>query len=287
MVLKEIDMHVSEGVYDAIEMQRHMKKVVASGYPEQSTQLENCRLAKAESVVQYHRMLHELRESSIWKDSPALQQWFSNQWLPEYKNFFPDSYIKMFVKYQISPHIQSIQAANVIKREHIALKPDRSIEVQSVQALLRFRTYQVSFGNENTMPSCQCESWQLNLLPCKHIFAVTLRFPGYSWYSLPAGYRESPFCRRDDLHVVPKVTSHPMSLKKPNDDPFMSALVRDEETSSFEEEMQTSVIEEASTSGNAGNLPKSRSARLNVASECGDYLSQIQNLTFLITAKHL
>ena len=43
------------------------------------------RLAKAESEVQYHKMLHELRESSIWKDSPALQQWFSNQWLPEYK----------------------------------------------------------------------------------------------------------------------------------------------------------------------------------------------------------
>ncbi|XP_065067607.1 uncharacterized protein LOC135693148 [Rhopilema esculentum] len=317
------------------------------------------RLAKAESEVQYHKMLHELRESSIWKDSPALQQWFSNQWLPEYKrwvwafrnnsfqvliktnngierqnemlkysylrckrkcsvtqlatilveNFFPfyhlfhryailnsksssgyrkykaevPEFLKDRPRFFILNCMQSIQAANVIKREHIALRPDGSIEVQSVQALPRFRTYQVSFGNENTMPSCQCESWQLNLLPCKHIFAVTLHCPGYSWYSLPAVYRESPVFRLDDLHVVPKVTSHPMSSKKPDDDPFMSALVRDEETASFEEDIQTSVIEEASTSGNAGKLPKSRSARLNVASECRDYLSQIRNLTYLIT----
>lgn len=43
------------------------------------------RVARADSVADYRKSLNALMESSVWKESTKLQQWFSNQWLPEYK----------------------------------------------------------------------------------------------------------------------------------------------------------------------------------------------------------
>lgn len=154
-----------------------------------------------------------------------------------------------------------------MKPEHVVVKSDGNIEVQSVQALPRFKTYKVSFGNENSMPSCECDNWQLNLLPCKHMFAVMLHSPQYSWHNLPAMYRESPFFCLDDLHVVPKDVSQ--------SEPLIPTEVHEDDAMSPGEEKQTA--------GKAAQLPKRSSTRLTVATECRDYLSQIRNLTYLIT----
>ena len=163
--------------------------------------------------------------------------------------------------------MQSIQAANSILPEHVVIRSDGKIEVQSVQALPKFKTYKVSFGDENKMPSCECDNWQLNLLPCKHFFAVMLHSPQYSWHSLPAMYRDSPFFCLDDLHVVPKDSSQ--------SEPMIQTEVHEDDALSLGEEEQTA--------RKAVQLPKRSSTRLTVARECRDYLSQIRNLTYLIT----
>lgn len=63
-------------------------------------------------------------------------------------------------------------------------------------------------------PSCSCKDFRYSNLPCKHIFAVLKYFPGVSWDTLPATYRNSVFVtidfdaifedegieRRDEVH---------------------------------------------------------------------------------------
>ena len=58
--------------------------------------------------------------------------------------------------------------------------------------------YNVSFGDDKTMPHCECADWEKNRLPCKHFLAVFRHSKGWGFDKLPAHYRESPFLTLDN-----------------------------------------------------------------------------------------
>lgn len=58
------------------------------------------------------------------------------------------------------------------------------------------KTYQVTMGSEKEFPSCTCEDFRRNFLPCKHFFAV-FKFSNQSWRNLSPLYIESPYLNLD------------------------------------------------------------------------------------------
>ena len=60
--------------------------------------------------------------------------------------------------------------------------------------------YSLSFGDDETMPYCECVDWEKHRLPCKHFLAVFRHFKGWGFDKFPTHYRESPFLTLD--HVV-------------------------------------------------------------------------------------
>ena len=60
--------------------------------------------------------------------------------------------------------------------------------------------YQVWFGSENQLASCQCVDYKINKLPCKHICAV-VNLPGIGRESLGASFQNHPLFRLDPTVV--------------------------------------------------------------------------------------
>lgn len=170
--------------------------------------------------------------------------------------------------------MQSLQAARDLKPQHVVEKADGHVQVQSIRALPQFKVYNVLFGEDDKMPSCECESWKLSLLPCKHMFATMINPPSHSWYKFPAMYRDSPYFSLDDNHKVPlepACSQEEMPPTVESDVPMMVMEVGESASTSS-----------ADVSGIAAQLLKHKANRLTIASECRDSLSQIKNLTFLI-----
>ncbi|CAC5392155.1 unnamed protein product [Mytilus coruscus] len=51
-------------------------------------------------------------------------------------------------------------------------------------------------------PKCECHSWQWNLLPCKHMFAIMQHYQETTWETLSEEYRLSPFFNLDRATIV-------------------------------------------------------------------------------------
>ena len=48
----------------------------------------------------------------------------------------------------------------------------------------------ISFGSNNSDPSCTCRDWLQWHIPCKHFLAVFRLFPNWSWNQLPENYKK-------------------------------------------------------------------------------------------------
>lgn len=59
------------------------------------------------------------------------------------------------------------------------------------------KTYQLSFGIEDRLPSCQCDDWKRHKLPCKHFCTIFKCVPGWTWEQLSQTYRELPLLNLD------------------------------------------------------------------------------------------
>ena len=57
--------------------------------------------------------------------------------------------------------------------------------------------YKLSFGDNNTMPNCECSDWKRNRLPCKHFLVVFTHIENWGFQQLPVHYKESPFLTLD------------------------------------------------------------------------------------------
>ena len=78
--------------------------------------------------------------------------------------------------------------------------------------------YQVWFGSETQLPTCQCIDFRIKKLPCKHICAVVQQ-PGVGWESLGSRFGTHPLFSLDNEVV----RSSPQSDKcKPPSEPSNS-----------------------------------------------------------------
>ncbi|KAI8513594.1 hypothetical protein Bbelb_079180 [Branchiostoma belcheri] len=59
----------------------------------------------------------------------------------------------------------------------------------------------ISFGTNNTMPSCTCTDWMRYKLPCKHLCAVFQHVPEWGWESFPSKYKDNPIFTLDTKYL--------------------------------------------------------------------------------------
>lgn len=64
------------------------------------------------------------------------------------------------------------------------------------------KSYKLSFGMENRLPSCECQDWRRHKLPCKHFCAIFKYIPGWTWQQLSPSYRDLPLLKLDTEHLV-------------------------------------------------------------------------------------
>ncbi|XP_055731181.1 uncharacterized protein LOC129818886 isoform X2 [Salvelinus fontinalis] len=67
-----------------------------------------------------------------------------------------------------------------------------TFRVKSLAETRAARSYTVSFGSESTWPSCECEVWRDQRLPCEHFCHVFRSEPNWTWEHLCPKYRDHP-----------------------------------------------------------------------------------------------
>ncbi|XP_065658459.1 uncharacterized protein LOC136082971 [Hydra vulgaris] len=142
-------------------------------------------------------------------------------------------------------------ASNLIYKDGVVFK---------VKSEKNDNTYEVFFGDELRMPSCSCFDWKKNLLPCKHMLAVTTKYK-ISWDSFGTQYKNSVFLNLDfDVMGSRTVKSESMSIKEPCpvDDPSQLS-----------------------------NIPIKSYPKQGKASICRELLNQIKSLTYLIESQEV
>ena len=83
---------------------------------------------------------------------------------------------------------------------HMTDEERGTFKVKSLDPNTQGCWYSLSFGDDETMPHCECVDWEKHRLPCEHFLAVFRHFKGWGFDKFPTHYRESPFLTLD--HVV-------------------------------------------------------------------------------------
>ncbi|KAI2647096.1 Immunoglobulin A1 protease [Labeo rohita] len=91
------------------------------------------------------------------------------------------------------------------RREDVTVHGDGVFSVKSQTA----DYHKMCFGSHTTMPSCTCEDWQRNLLPCKHFCAVFSMVQVWGWEQLGGIYRDNPVYLCLSSLTSPRVSSPP------------------------------------------------------------------------------
>ena len=66
-----------------------------------------------------------------------------------------------------------------------------------------WNTYQVNFGDEESMPSCTCYSSRTSAYLCNQFFEIFKKFPAWDWDLLWSLYRNSPYFKLDEFDENP------------------------------------------------------------------------------------
>eukprot|EP00794_Sanderia_malayensis_P004285 gene4285-4854_t len=128
------------------------------------------------------------------------------------EEFFPDSYKKyadMNMQYSSSfrtylPNrprsfvthcMQKLGAGKRIPASYVQEISDGIVQVKGSNVQDN-QMYAVNFAT-SALPNCECEGWQRNYLPCKHMFAAIVHLPRYSFNTLSEQYREAPYFTLD------------------------------------------------------------------------------------------
>ncbi|XP_065066055.1 uncharacterized protein LOC135691970 [Rhopilema esculentum] len=96
---------------------------------------------------------------------------------------------------------EKITAAQSINLENIHITSYGGFSIKASNAQPN-GYYYLSFGDENSMPHCSCPDWKMSAYPCKHFFAIFVKYPSWSWDALPSAYRNSPFMVLDDVLTI-------------------------------------------------------------------------------------
>jgi len=101
-----------------------------------------------------------------------------------------------------------------ITSDNITTIDNRTLQVRSADSL---RSYEVFFGNDQSMPHCQCFDWKKTHWPCKHFCAVFIHCEKYGWDELCSNYRCSPYFVIDSDVVTSMNTTHTSSGENERD----------------------------------------------------------------------
>ena len=175
--------------------------------------------------------------------------------------------------------MHKISLAENVDRDGITMTAHGEFLVPS-ELYGQHRRYEVSFGDDHSMPFCTCNEWQRSPYLCKHFFAIFRRFPAFSWESLSATYRNSPFMTLDTLSVY----QHSQQAKQKDLMPKSIEDVGDVEGRMAVHQLAASIGTECSSSntdGLAGMVIKPEVSATNGAA-CRELLDDIKNLTFLL-----
>ena len=66
----------------------------------------------------------------------------------------------------------------------------------------------ISFGDNTSYPSCDCEDWQRFKLPCVHFAAVYNTYSGWTWDMMGNPYRTNPIFNADWSVISPDLRVH-------------------------------------------------------------------------------
>ena len=99
----------------------------------------------------------------------------------------------------ISHCLDRLSSAVEIGQECIQVTDEErgTFKVKSLDPNTQGCWYSLSFGDDETMPHCECVDWEKNRLPCEHFLAVFRYFKGWGFDKLPTHYTESPFLTLD------------------------------------------------------------------------------------------
>ena len=101
--------------------------------------------------------------------------------------------------------LEKISAAKAVDSSGIVMRDHGSFSI--VSSTDTKMTYNLSFGDDDKMPHCDCFSWKKSSFPCKHFFAVFQKFPQWNWSCLSKLYIDSPYLTLDD-----KIVFHPTDI---------------------------------------------------------------------------
>ena len=77
-------------------------------------------------------------------------------------------------------------------------------------------THTVDFGRQRGKPTCTCQDWSRNNIPCKHFFLVFIHKGGWGWSSLPQSYLNNPYLSSDGVSIAD--FQDPTSQSRPDHD---------------------------------------------------------------------
>lgn len=131
------------------------------------------------------------------------------------------------------------------------------------------------FENEDQQPSCECQFWVHNHLPCKHFFAIFRHYPEWGWEKLPQHYTNSPMLILDEAIIGKPVHSHmPTPSSQVVDDTLDSSIPS--------ENIQVEPTSAPACSLSYAQLPQKKCSPKALDSICREILGEIRQLTFLM-----
>ena len=142
------------------------------------------------------------------------------------------------------------------------------------------KEYDIFFGNDNTMPYCTCPSWKESCYPCKHFFAIFLKFPVWNWDALSPIYINSPYLILDRGDNFNRHMREENIVEEQSDEGFVtvSSEVNCGDGLSFHDESHVSQAV-ASSSSVPSEVKKPKSSSSN-GRACRLLLSELTRLTY-------
>ena len=142
----------------------------------------------------------------------------------------------------------------------------------------------MSFGNDENMPYRTCCSWKKSYYPCKHFFAVFLKFPNWSWDALSSLYVNSPYLQPDIYSKeIECSAAEDLSSESPNAENIEKHGDHSDEALQREEEQEVGKEERGN---NLADLPPTKSWNLSLPSQCRSSAARDKKAFFLLEDNH-
>ncbi|KAI8506623.1 hypothetical protein Bbelb_160500 [Branchiostoma belcheri] len=122
----------------------------------------------------------------------------------------------------------------------------------------------ISFGTNNTMPSCTCTDWMRYKLPCKHLCAVFQHVPEWGWESFPSKYKDNPIFTLDTKYL-----GHIPSSDGPDEDDNDAII-------------STITVDDVQPTRTCSLPARRRSKKVTLRTQCASVIRELTELTYLV-----